>query len=72
MTRNEARQQIIVAANNQKMRDYLTLPANVQVFEAKGIRPVLYGSRQIQQAVCMVRRRRLATPEVLIAAGYNP
>lgn len=32
----------------------------------------MYGSRHIQEAVCIARRRGLVSNEVLIAAGFNP
>ena len=31
-----------------------------------------YRMRHLQRCVCIVRRRRLVKPSVLIAAGFNP
>lgn len=56
--RNRARWEIIQAANRHKL----------QVRRS----PRLFGMRQIQQAVFMVRQHRLVGPATLDAAGYRP
>lgn len=36
------------------------------------IPPKLFGMKQLQQAVFMVRQRQLVKPHVLVRAGFNP
>jgi len=63
MNRNEARHHIVNTANRHRIRlGYSPLGT---------IAPKGYSMRRIQQAVCVVRRRFLVDPEVLIAAGYS-
>lgn len=54
--RNEARTKIVQAANRHAAR-------------RRGKAP--YTMRHIQQAVCIVRRRRLVSDDIIVAAGYN-
>lgn len=56
--RNAARHQILNACNRWRM------------IEGSNGKP--FGQRHIQLAVCMARRRRLVSAEVLEAAGYRP
>lgn len=58
ITRDEARQEILDAANK------------FTTAKDRGGR-VMY-PRHINLAVCVVRRRKLVKPDVLIAAGFNP
>lgn len=51
----EARKQILKAANRVR-EDFI-------------LDPLL--ARHIEQAVCIVRRRQLVDPEVLVTAGFN-
>lgn len=64
MGKQEARLKIIQACNNWKRNRQLPIGKYVYM-------PTLYGSRHINQAVCMARRRRLVKSEVLEAAGYR-
>ena len=59
-----ARWKIIQAANNygRKRASRLTVE----------YLPRMRGMRQIEQCVCIVRRRGLVPDDVLVAAGYNP
>jgi len=57
---NSARWQIIQAANKHKVR---TAPS--------WFTPRLFGMRQLQQAVCVARRNRLVSGDVLMAAGFR-
>ena len=59
--RNAARWKIIQAANNAMLRR----PRSPRP-------PTLLGMKQIQQAVCITRRRSLVDDATLAAAGYNP
>ena len=54
--RLRARNTIIDAANQARLDKGMTKP---------------FGRRSIQQAVCVVRRRALVKPAVLVAAGYQ-
>lgn len=60
--RDHARMKIIQAVNRFK----------VGYWQSSRYQPKLVGSRQIQQAVFIARQRELVSPDVLIAAGYNP
>ena len=59
--RNAARWQIIRAVNAVMYKHPRTPTPRT-----------LLGMRQIQQAVCIARRRGLVTDDLLVAAGYNP
>lgn len=62
--RTAARRKIIQAANAYRLRLHRAAPTP---------RPPLrlLSARHIQQAVCIVRRRRLVKPEVLVTAGFR-
>jgi hypothetical protein len=63
----EARQQIIEAANvHRRDRTWRTLIAGAAEFV-----PRQFTARHINECVCIVRRRRLVEPNVLVAAGFN-
>ena len=63
LKRDEARQQLVKAANTARRRLGRT-PTGFVVNKP-------YTMRRIQQAVCVVRRAQLVKPEVLVAAGYR-
>ena len=64
-SRRDARLKIVQAANRWKMTRQLPIGKHY------AYQPKLFSLRQIQQAVCVVRRRGLAKPEVLETAGYR-
>lgn len=68
MNRDEARAEILRAVN----RFTLAFRRHNQA-RTRRVLPAArwYGSRHIQEAVCIARRRGLVTGETLIAAGFN-
>lgn len=58
---NDARLKIIQAANRYKLT----------FSQIRGYTPTLFGSRHIQQAVCVCRRNLLVDEATLIEAGFN-
>jgi hypothetical protein len=61
MEQDQARAKIIQAVNRFK----------VGYWTRSRYQPKLVGPKQIQQAVFIARQRKLVSPEVLIAAGFN-
>lgn len=55
---NSAKWKIIQAANKQRIKRYR--------------HPRLYGMRDLQTCVAIVRGRNLVKPEVLVEAGFHP
>lgn len=64
LTKNAARWEIIQRANQYRV--------GARARRHPWISAQLYGMRQIQQAVCVVRRQKLAGPELLVLAGFHP
>lgn len=54
-------------------RDRILQAANLQIARTPygGYARPLLGSRHLQRAVCIVRRRQLVAANVLTAAGFN-
>lgn len=72
MNRNEARRQIIEAANERRRETNLRM---ARYMRDAGKRPLLlpiFSSASIQRAVCVVRHNHLVSDDVLVAAGFNP
>lgn len=61
--KDNARTLIVQAANRDIVRR--------SQLRSPFIPPRLLSQRQIQQAVCIVRRRRLVKPDLLTAAGFR-
>lgn len=69
MTRTEARQHIREVAARQRRNTNQRMAANRK---RAGHNSYLLPLPKLQQAVCIVRRKRLVEDEVLIAAGFKP
>lgn len=61
MTKKQARTKIIQAVNRYKMSFWATTRYP----------PKLVGPKQIQWAVFIARQRKLVSPDILEAAGFN-
>jgi hypothetical protein len=65
--RTDDRRAIIQRANQIKLQQRRVFPGHI------GFPSTLFSMRQVQQAVCLVRRRgSVKDQELLTAAGYNP
>jgi hypothetical protein len=60
------------AGDRGKARDQIIAAANRDILRRRGLRARLLGARQLQRAVCIVRRRQLVKSDVLVLAGFNP
>ena len=71
VTRSEARTLIVATAAKVRHRTNLRIGAAAQrTGKPLGLRPPIT-MRNLNEAVCIVRRRRLVSPEVLTLAGFR-